>query len=109
YVVVVVYWSGDVRRRHSVPTRRASDLAGGRVAGEIGDLGGQRVGAAAQRDVAAPAAVALDDGGADRRGAVEDRDRGAGIGDVDRSGERPAGLQGRAARAGDGNRRSGLV
>ena len=55
--------------------------AGGGVAGGIADLGGQRVAAvAAQRDRAAPAAVALHHGRADRGGAVQDGDGRAGIG-----------------------------
>src|SRR3989440_10314526 len=59
------------RRRRGA--QRIDDRArGGGVAGEIADLGGQRVAAIAERDAGAPVAVALDDGAADLGGAIED-------------------------------------
>ena len=63
--------------RRAGGAQRVNDRrAGGGIAGGIGHLGGQRVAAVAERDVAAPAAVDLDDGAADGRRTVKDGDGG---------------------------------
>ncbi len=82
--------------------------AGGGVAGQIRDLGGQQVAAIAERDVGAPGAAA-DGGDADLGRAIENGDRGAGIGASNRSAKGQARLVGRTTRVADRHLRCGGV
>ena len=98
--------SASVTDRRRGAQRIGDGVADALVAGRIDHLGGQHVAAAVKGDALAPVAIALHDGGAGHRRAVEDRHGRTGVGDVDRAGDRLHRLVGCTARAGDRDRRS---